>query len=62
MAALFICSLLVVVTMSLISNPELKPWAWWWFTPMPFLLKYFQKRIKLKAVQIANTCEEKPNP
>jgi uncharacterized membrane protein len=44
MTVFFIASVLVAVTMQLIPNPEQKPWAWWWFTPMPFVLNYFQKK------------------
>lgn len=46
----FVCSLLVFITMSLISDPDLKQWAWWWFTPMPFIIKYFKKRIDRKTL------------
>jgi uncharacterized membrane protein len=46
MSMFFIVSILVALTMWLITNPDLKPWAWWWFVPMPFILKYFQKKIK----------------
>ena len=37
---------LVTATTALIEDPEMKPIAWWWFFPFPFLLKYFQKKIK----------------
>jgi uncharacterized membrane protein len=61
MAILFICSLLVVLTMYIIPNHEMKPWAWWWFTPMPFVLRYFQKRIKLKTQPLTAEPEERTN-
>ena len=37
---------LVTATTALIEDPEMKPIAWWWFFPFPFLLKYLQKKIK----------------
>jgi uncharacterized membrane protein len=46
-AMLFIMFVLVCTTTVMIPDPELKPIAWWWFFPFPFILKYFQKRIKV---------------
>jgi uncharacterized membrane protein len=43
---LLIVFILVTSTMLLIKDPEMKNSAWWWFIPFPFVLKYFQKRIK----------------
>jgi len=43
---LLIMFILVTGTTAMIEDPEMKPIAWWWFFPFPFLLKYFQKRIK----------------
>jgi len=37
---------LVTGTIAVIEDPEMKVIAWWWFFPFPFVLKYFQKRIK----------------
>ena len=33
-------------TLFLVKDPSLKPFAWWWFFLFPFLLRYFQKKIK----------------
>jgi uncharacterized membrane protein len=43
---LLIMFTLVTGTTLLIEDPELKVIAWWWFFPFPFILKYFQKKIK----------------
>ena len=43
---LLVMFILVTGTTAIIEDPEMKPIAWWWFFPFPFLLKYFQKRIK----------------
>ena len=39
-------SFLTMITFSLINQPEYKSLAWFWFFPFPFILKYFQKKIK----------------
>jgi uncharacterized membrane protein len=33
-------------TLYFVKDPALKPIAWWWFFLFPFLLRYFQKKIK----------------
>jgi uncharacterized membrane protein len=43
---LLIVSILTISTLLLIKDPNYKNFAWWWFMPFPFVLKYFQKRIK----------------
>lgn len=41
--------MLVVITNNLISDPEQKHVAWLWFVPFPIILKFFQKRLKVKS-------------
>jgi uncharacterized membrane protein len=60
MFAFSISSILVALTMLVIRDPELKPWAWWWFTPMPFVIKYLQKRIKVNPMHVAKRVPAKP--
>lgn len=43
---LVIVFILVTSTMLILKNSEMMYFAWWWFFPFPFILKYFQKRIK----------------
>ena len=43
---LVIMFVLTCITMSVIKDPEIQPYSWWWFFLFPVLLKYFQKRIK----------------
>jgi len=45
-AMLLVLSILTSMSLYLIPDPQLKYMAWWWFFPFPFVLKYFQKRIK----------------
>ena len=37
---------LATITYYVIDDPRWRFFAWWWFIPLPFILKYFQKRIK----------------
>jgi len=37
---------LVTATTELIQDPEMKPLAWWWFFLFPFILRYYEKKIK----------------
>ena len=37
--------LLATATHYLIEDPRFRFFAWWWFIPFPFVLKYFKKRI-----------------
>jgi uncharacterized membrane protein len=48
MILLSIVFVLISVTFSLITNPMLKPIAWWWFIPFPFVLRYYQNKLKKK--------------
>jgi uncharacterized membrane protein len=55
---LLIVFILVTSTMLLVKDPEMKNAGWWWFVPFPFVLKYFQKRIKW--VREKHRCKTQP--
>ncbi len=38
--------ILISVSTYFVTDPEKQYMIWWWFFPFPFLLKYFQRRIK----------------
>ncbi len=41
-----ITAALVTISMMLITDRQIRNVAWWWFFLFPFVLKYFQKKIK----------------
>jgi uncharacterized membrane protein len=48
LAIILLCIIFFLVsgTFYFIDDPTYRYFAWWWFFPFPFVLKYFQKKIK----------------